>query len=182
MTNWPGIVLADARYWHQVQMEQLTGRGTVVLIPPDAGKRQGARAGWDSGLYAFMRRVLATDRGGELYAKRKGMIETIFADTKFNRRCDRFQRRGPIRRPLGMAPDHRDSQLAQAPPPPARDRRRRSLNGSDGTSAAASGPQSRPLERERALEASAAARTQAPAGVISARAFARQSPSGASAG
>ena len=38
-----------------------------------------------------MRRVLATDRGGELYAKRKGMIEPIFADTKFNRRCDRFQ-------------------------------------------------------------------------------------------
>ena len=37
----------------------------------------------------------AGDRpGGELYAKRKGMIEPIFADTKFNRRCDRFQRRG----------------------------------------------------------------------------------------
>ena len=90
----PAIVLADAGYWHQDQMEQLTGRGTVVLIPPDAGKRKGARPGWDGGLYAFMRRVLATDRGGELYAKRKGMIEPIFADTKFNRRCDRFQRRG----------------------------------------------------------------------------------------
>ena len=76
-------------------MEQLTGRGTVVLIPPDAGKRQGTRPGWDGGLYTFMRRrVLATDRGGELYAKRKGMIEAIFADTKFNRRCGRFQRRG----------------------------------------------------------------------------------------
>ena len=75
-------------------MEQLTGRGTVVLIPPDAGKRQGTRPGWDGGLYTFMRRVLATDRGGELYAKRKGMIEPIFADTKFNRRCGRFQRRG----------------------------------------------------------------------------------------
>jgi hypothetical protein len=90
----PAIVLADAGYWHQEQMEQLTGRGTVVLIPPDAGKRQGARPGWDGGLYTFMRRVLATDHGGELYAKRQGMIEPIFADTKFNRRCDRFQRRG----------------------------------------------------------------------------------------
>ena len=35
-----------------------------------------------------------TDAGGELYAKRQTMIEPIFADTKFNRRCDRFQRRG----------------------------------------------------------------------------------------
>jgi len=32
--------------------------------------------------------------GGELYAKRQGMIEPVFADTKFNRRYDRFQRRG----------------------------------------------------------------------------------------
>jgi Transposase DDE domain len=41
-----------------------------------------------------MRELLSTDRGGELYAKRQGMIEPIFADTKFNRRIDRFQRRG----------------------------------------------------------------------------------------
>jgi hypothetical protein len=65
-----------------------------VLIPPDAGKRKGTRPGRDGGLYAFMRRVLATERGGGLYAKRQGMIEPVFADTKFNRRCDRFQRRG----------------------------------------------------------------------------------------
>jgi transposase len=90
----PEVVLADAGYWHSEQMQQLTGRGTVVLIPPDAGKRKGARPGWDGGLYAFMRRVLASERGGELYAKRQGMIEPIFAQTKFNRRCDRFQRRG----------------------------------------------------------------------------------------
>jgi transposase len=90
----PDVVLADAGYWHQAQMETITGSGTVVLIPPDAGKRKGARPGWDGGLYAFMRRVLASDRGGELYAKRQGMIEPVFAHTKFNRRMDRFQRRG----------------------------------------------------------------------------------------
>lgn len=90
----PEVVLADAGYWHQAQMEHITGDGTVVLIPPDAGKRKGARPGWDGGLYAFMRRVLASDRGGELYAKRQGMIEPVFAHTKFNRRMDRFQRRG----------------------------------------------------------------------------------------
>jgi transposase len=90
----PEVVLADAGYWHQVQIERLTGEGTVVLVPPDASKRAGARPGWNGGLYTFMRRALATDRGGALYAKRQAMIEPVFADTKFNRRIDRFLRRG----------------------------------------------------------------------------------------
>jgi transposase len=90
----PDVVLADAGYWHHLQMERIVDRGMQVLVPPDASKRKGIRPGWDGGLYAFMRRVLATDAGGELYAKRQGMIEPVFADTKFNRRCDRFQRRG----------------------------------------------------------------------------------------
>ena len=44
--------------------------------------------------YAFRCRVLETDAGGERYAKRQARIEPIFADTKFNRRVDRFLRRG----------------------------------------------------------------------------------------
>lgn len=40
------------------------------------------------------RSVLASERGGELYRKRQGMIEPVFAQTKFNRRIDRFLRRG----------------------------------------------------------------------------------------
>ena len=75
-------------------MERIVDRGIQVLIPPDAKSRKGTRPGWDGGLYAFMRRVLETDAGGELYAKRHTMIEPIFADTKFNRRIDRFLRRG----------------------------------------------------------------------------------------
>ncbi len=90
----PDVVLADAGYWHQRQMDAVVSRGIQVLIPPDAGKRKGARPGWNGGAYAFMRRVLDTDHGGDLYRKRQGMIEPVFADTKFNRRCDRFQRRG----------------------------------------------------------------------------------------
>ena len=90
----PEVVLADAGYWHTEQIERLTGRGQVVLIAPDAGKRKGARPGWDGALYAFMRRVLATDHGGALYRRRNVMIEPVFANTKFNRRIDRFQRRG----------------------------------------------------------------------------------------
>jgi DDE family transposase len=38
----PEVVLADAGYWHQVQMQALAGDGMTVLIPPDANKRKGA--------------------------------------------------------------------------------------------------------------------------------------------
>ncbi|HEX2310651.1 MAG TPA: transposase [Vicinamibacterales bacterium] len=94
VTDTPEIVLADAGFWHTEQIERLTGRGLTVLIAPDAGKRKGPRPGWNGGLYAFMRRVLATDHGGELYRRRNVMIEPVFGHTKFNRRIERFQRRG----------------------------------------------------------------------------------------
>ena len=73
----PAAVLADAGYWHEVQIERLAGDGVTVLISPDANKRAGARPGWNGGLYAFMRRVLATDEAGALYAKRQGMIARV---------------------------------------------------------------------------------------------------------
>src|SRR4051795_5226496 len=90
----PEVVLADAGYWHQAQMERLVSDAMAVLVPPDAKKRAGTRPGWDGGGYAFMRRVLATEHGGALYAKRQTMVEPVFADTKFNRRIDRLLRRG----------------------------------------------------------------------------------------
>jgi transposase len=94
ITDTPGVVVGDAGYWHKAQMETIVGRGIQVLVPPDASKRKGARPGWDRGLYAFMRRVLQTDRGRDLYQKRQAMIEPVFAQTKFIRRIDRFLRRG----------------------------------------------------------------------------------------
>ncbi len=90
----PEVVVADAGYWHQDQMEAIVNRGIQVLVPPDAGKRKGPRPGWEGGAYAFMRRVLQTDTGKALYRKRQAMIEPVFGHTKFNRRIDRFQRRG----------------------------------------------------------------------------------------
>src|SRR5215207_9258538 len=42
----PEVVVADAGYWHRVQMQALAGEGIGVLIPPDANKRKGARPGW----------------------------------------------------------------------------------------------------------------------------------------
>jgi Transposase DDE domain len=95
-TEVPDVLLADAGYWHQEQMERIVATGTQVLVPPDSSRRRGksTRRGWDGGLYTFMRRVLSTDRGGELYGKRQPMIEPVFANTKFNRRITRFHRRG----------------------------------------------------------------------------------------
>jgi len=90
----PDAVLADAGYWHHVQMQALAADGITVLIPPDAKKRQGTRPGWNGGLYAFMRRALVTPAGAALYRRRSSMIEPVFADTKFNRKIDRFLRRG----------------------------------------------------------------------------------------
>ena len=101
----PEVVLADAGYWHQVQMQALAGDGIAVLIPPDAKKRKGARPGWDGGLYAFMRRVLATPTGAALYGKRTAMIEPVFADTKFNRQMSASN--AAAEPPAaGMATDH----------------------------------------------------------------------------
>src|SRR5271169_4244641 len=94
VTDTPEVVVADAGYWHQKQMESVINKGIQILIPPDAGKRRGTRPGWDGGAYAHMRRVLETDLGGGLYRKRKAMIEPVFANTKFNRGIDRFHRRG----------------------------------------------------------------------------------------
>jgi hypothetical protein len=90
----PEVLLADAGYWHQQQMERIIDRGIQVLIPPDASKRKGARRGWEGGYCAFMRRVLAGERGGELYRQRQPMIEPVFGQTKLNRGIDRFRRRG----------------------------------------------------------------------------------------
>jgi hypothetical protein len=90
----PEVVLADAGYWHQEQMERIAADGTQVLIPPDSSRRKTARPGWDGGLYAFMRRVLSTEHGAELYRQRQQLIEPVFANTKFNRGMERFHRRG----------------------------------------------------------------------------------------
>jgi transposase len=90
----PGVVIADAGYWHTRQMENVVGRGIQVLIPPDSGLRTSARPGWDGGPYAFMRRVLATEQGKALYRKRHATVEPVFGQMKFNRRFDRFLRRG----------------------------------------------------------------------------------------
>ncbi len=90
----PGVLLADAGYWHGEQMQRIADRGIQVLIPPDTGRRRATRRNWEGGRYEQMREVLASERGGELYRKRQSMIEPVFAQMKFNRGLDRFRRRG----------------------------------------------------------------------------------------
>ncbi len=88
MTDTPGVMFADAGDWHQQQMDEVTANKHIpLLIPPDADSRKGAksRPRWDGGLYAFMRRVLATEDGGRDLPKRQAMIEPILGDIKFYR-------------------------------------------------------------------------------------------------
>jgi transposase len=95
ITATPGLVLADAGFWHIEQMNEITANGTPVLIPPDSTRRKGqARPGWNAGAYDFMRSVLATPLGKELYKQRAQLIEPFFGDTKHNRGFTRFARRG----------------------------------------------------------------------------------------
>ncbi len=89
----PGVVLADAGYWHQRQIERVVS-DIQVLVSPDSSLRRGARPGWTGGLYDFMRRVLATPDGRALYRQRQATIEPVFGQLKFNRQIRRFQRRG----------------------------------------------------------------------------------------
>jgi hypothetical protein len=90
----PDVVVADAGYWHHQQMDDLAAQGIAVLVPPDAKKRKTTRPGWDGGRFAWMRTVLASDHGREIYEKRHKVIEPVFGQIKFNRKIDRFQRRG----------------------------------------------------------------------------------------
>jgi hypothetical protein len=90
----PHLVLADAGYWHQRQIEAVVSDGIEVLVSPDSGLRRGPRPGWTGGLHDFMRRVLATPDGPARYRRRQATIEPVFGQLKFNRHITRFQRRG----------------------------------------------------------------------------------------
>jgi transposase len=90
----PGVVLADAGYWSNEHIDRLRERGITPLVAADADKRKGPRKTRLGGPYDFMRRVLATDKGAELYSRRQWMVEPVFAEIKQNRRAGRFKRRG----------------------------------------------------------------------------------------
>ena len=94
VTRSPGVVLADAGYWSNDHIDRLRQRGMTPIVAPDAHNRDGPRKTRLGGPYDFMRRVLATDKGTDLYSRRQWMVEPVFADIKQNRRAGRFKRRG----------------------------------------------------------------------------------------
>jgi transposase len=97
VTDKPEVVVADAQYWNEQHIDHVVAEhGIPVLIPPDGGKRQGERPGWTGGRYSFMRAVLQTELGKQLYRKRQKSIEPVFGHTKHNRKIYRFNYRGRL--------------------------------------------------------------------------------------
>lgn len=93
----PQVALADAGYWNEQHFDEvIANKHMQVLIPPERIGRSEPRPGWAGGRYAWMRAVLGSEHGRQLYRKRIQMIEPVFAHTKHNRRIDRFHRRGRI--------------------------------------------------------------------------------------
>jgi len=89
----PAVVLADAGYWSNDHIDSLRERGMTPIVAPDTTRNRPRKTRL-GGPYDFMRRVIATDRGGALYSKRLAMVEPVFAQIKANRRIDRLKRRG----------------------------------------------------------------------------------------
>src|SRR5680860_770060 len=89
----PEVVLADAGYWSNDHIDSLRERGMTPIVAADTTRNRPRKTRL-GGPYDFMRRVMATETGAELYAKRQCMVEPVFAQIKANRRIDRFKRRG----------------------------------------------------------------------------------------
>ena len=90
----PEVVLADAGYWSNEHIDSLRQRGIIPLVAADAERSTEPRKTRLGGPYDFMRRVLRSAKGKELYSQRQVMVEPVFADIKQNRRMGRFKRRG----------------------------------------------------------------------------------------
>jgi transposase len=90
----PRVVLADAGYWSNDHIDSLRERGIVPIVAADTTRNRPRKTRL-GGPYDFMRRVIASEAGGELYSKRQCMVEPVFAQIKANRRIERFKRRGP---------------------------------------------------------------------------------------
>jgi hypothetical protein len=90
----PRVAVADSGFWNEQQMDKLAADGIAVLVPPESGKRKGQRPGWSGGRYSWMRRLLTSDNGRELYRQRRQVIEPVFGHTKHNRKFTQFHRRG----------------------------------------------------------------------------------------
>ncbi len=90
------VVLADGGYWNSRQITNLRGQGMQPIVPTKAATRTqprtlSARQGPEA---ERIEQLLQTPDGAALYRRRQQLIEPVFANTKFLRGIDRFQRRG----------------------------------------------------------------------------------------
>jgi hypothetical protein len=93
VTEHPEVVLADAGYWSNSHIDALRERGMTPIVAPDATRKRPRKTRL-GGPYDFMRRVIATEKGGDLYSRRQCMVEPVFAQITSNRRIGHFKRRG----------------------------------------------------------------------------------------
>jgi transposase len=128
VTETPGVAVADSGYWNEQQMDHVVANEHVqVLIPPDAGKRQNPRPGW---------------QGGEVHGNAPGTRERLrrpaLPATQGNGRAGvRTDQAQPAHQPvpatrtigraLRMAANYRHPQSSQAPQAP--NSRRSGLTG-----------------------------------------------------
>jgi len=91
-----GTVLADGGYWNNAHITALGTKGMQVIVPTRSATRTKARKlSPKQGPEAErIDRLLETSEGKALYTRRQHMIETVFANTKFNRGIRRLHRRG----------------------------------------------------------------------------------------
>ncbi len=91
-----GTVLADGGYWNNQHIAELGVEGMQVIVPTRAARRTKPRklAPKQGPEAERIDRLLDTPDGNALYTRRQHMIETVFANTKFNRGIRRFHRRG----------------------------------------------------------------------------------------
>ena len=91
-----GTVLADGGYWSAAQIAAIRERGTEVIVPTRNARRRAPRklAAKQGPEAERIERMLATPEGKALYRRRAQIVEPVFANTKFIRGADRFQRRG----------------------------------------------------------------------------------------
>lgn len=91
-----GTVLADGGYWNNAHITAIGSEGMRVVVPTRSATRTKARryAPKQGPEAERIDRLLDTPDGKALYVRRQHMIETVFANTKFNRGIRRFHRRG----------------------------------------------------------------------------------------
>jgi transposase len=84
------LVLADSGYWNTEQIRTIQQSGVRVLIPPiDRNAKRGVHPEVEQ-----MRDALASEEGKQVYRRRAGIVEPVYAQIRHNRGITRILRRG----------------------------------------------------------------------------------------